>query len=231
MTILSVVKDVALKIGIEQPDAVYTSTTRDMLEMQALIDEVSTDIVECYSWQYLTKQETITGDGATEAQALPSDYKEMLAGSDIWSSRWTWAFNHITSPNEWLEYQVVPYTFVNGNWIIFGNAIHILPIMTATETAKFFYKSNQYVSPASGADKNGFTADDDTFVLNEKLLYLGLVWKWKQKKGEPYAEDLQSYELHKTYLMGTDKGSKPTLSGRKYRLGNANRAYPTIVGG
>lgn len=231
MTILTTVGKVALKIGIAVPTAVYTSVDRDMLEMQALISEMATDIVECFPWQVLTTLETITGDGSTEGHALPSDYEEMLVGSNLWSSRWTWAFQHITSPDEWLEYQVVPYTFVNGNWMIFGGTIHILPIMASTENVKYFYKSNLYVSPAAGSNKNGFTADNDTFVLSEKLLYLGLVWKWKQKKGEAYAEDLETYEEAKGHFMGTDRGSKPKIGNRHRRVSGSQWAFPSTVGG
>jgi hypothetical protein len=231
MTILSVVKDVALKIGIDQPDAVYTSTERDMLEMQGLIDEVATDILECFDWQALMTKNTITGDGSSEAHSLPSDYKEMGVGNQVWSSKWTEPLQHITNLDEWLEYEVVPYTFAFGTWAIFGDQIHILPVMASTETAKFFYKSNLIVQPDSGSNKAAFDTDTDTFRLNEKLLRYGLIWKWKSKKGMPYEEDLADYEKLKSYLMDTDKGSKPTIATPRRRYKGSQWAFPSTVGG
>lgn len=231
MTILSVVRDVAMKVGLERPDAVYTSTGRDMLEMQSLIDEVVTDILECHDWQVLQTIKTYTGDGATEGHTLPSDYERMLNGASIWSSRWTWAFNHITDPDDWLEYQVVPYTFVNGNWMIYGGALHILPVMASTETAKFFYISDKIVlGDDATTTKASFGGDSDTLRISEKLLYLGLVWKWKAKKGLDYAEDLENYEDHKAYLIDKDGGSKPVVSGRKRPIRGGIWAFPQTVG-
>jgi len=230
MTILSVVQQVAHKVGLNKPDAVFITTDRDMEEMQDLIHEATTDILECQDWQVLRIKETITGDGASEGHSFPVDYERMYTKSNFWSSRWIWAINHITDPDEWLEYEVIPYTFVTGNWMLFGGNINILPVMEATETIKYWYISNAIVSPASGSPKVAFTADDDYLRVKEKLLYLGLVWKWKAKKGQPYAEDMESYEDHKAYLIDKDGGSKPVLSGNRRNFRSRHVAFPQTVG-
>ena len=36
-------------------------------------------------------------------------------------------------------------------------------------------------------------ADGDSFVLDERLLKLGMIWQWKANKGSPYAEDMATY--------------------------------------
>lgn len=230
MTILSVVERVALKVGLTEPDAIYTDTSRDMQEMKALIEEVTTDILECHDWQVLRKIVTITGNGSSEGHSLPIDYERMIMGSNMWSSRWTWAMNHVVDPDEWLEYLVVPYTFVNGNWMLFQDFVQILPIMEGTETVRYWYVSDQIVSPASGDPKIAFTADDDTLRINEKLLEFGLVWKWRAKKGQPYAEDMVTYESYKTYRIDKDGGSKPIVSGNVRPIRGKHYAFPQTVG-
>lgn len=230
MTILSVVKDVALKVGLEEPDAIYTATNRDMQEMKALISEVVTDILECHDWQVLRTIVTVTGDGSSEGHSLPTDYERMFMGTNMWSSRWTWAMQHITDPDEWLEYLVVPYTFVNGNWMLFQNFVQILPTMEATETVRYWYISNGICSPAVGDPKPAFTADDDTFRIKEKLITLGLVWKWRAKKGQPYAEDMATYEALKAYMIDKDGGSKPIVSGNVRPIRGKHYAFPQTVG-
>lgn len=231
MTILSVVQNVSMKIGLEKPDAVFISDSRDMEEMQEVIHDAVSDILQCYDWQKLQKIHTITGDNSSETFALPSDYERMLEDGKMWSSRWTWAFNHITSIDEWLEYQVVPYTFVNGNWIIYGDEFHVLPIMQTTETLKFAYIKNVIATSASDMDLTKFSADTDTFNLDEELLRLCIIYKWKQKKAQAYAQEMDDYEVRKLYLIGKDKGSKPTIRGRRKVPYGAALAFPQEIGG
>jgi hypothetical protein len=234
MTILSVVKDVCRTpgIGLDPPAQLMSSTDREYMEMATVADEMATRIMRAYDWQALQVQKTFTGDAATEAFDLPADYDRMPNAASMWSSRWTWAFNKITSTDEWLEYQVVPYTFINGNWIIYGDQFHFLPIMAVAETIKFFYISNLYAKDADNVPKAAFTADTDTFRLDEKLLKLGIIWQWKAGKGLPYEEDMQNYELALNKLMLSDGGARSTLSGNRNRYSRGVKiAFWQTVGG
>jgi hypothetical protein len=232
MTVLSVCQNVSLVIGIEKPDQVFASTDREYMELARLANEMAQAIADEHDWQKLQGIHTITGDGATEAQDLPSDYDRMLKTASVWSSRWTWAFNHINDPDVWLEYQVVPYTFVNGNWIIYGDQMHVLPIMESTETIKFFYISKNRITPASGSNKPLFTADDDTFRLDERLLELGMIWQWRANKGLSYEEDLVNYQRLLKSKMQEDAGSQSIVSGNRleWKRGGGAWAFPQTVG-
>lgn len=231
MAILDVVSRVCLVTGLDVPTQVFASTDREMLEMQRLANEIAERIQDSYNWQELLVMQTETGNGVTETFPLPADYAQMYKTSSMWSSRWTWALNHIPDVDTWLEYQVVPYTFVNGNWIIYGNQLHVLPIMASTETLKYWYVSSSKVLASNASTKELFTADDDTFRLSEKLLELGMIWQWRANKGLPYAEDMQNYEKKLSQLMDDNGGSKPIISGhaqRFYRRGIW--AFPATVG-
>ena len=47
-------------------------------------------------------------------------------------------------------------------------------------------------------------ADGDTFVLDERLLRLGMIWQWKAQKGSPYAEDMGTYGDALNVYSGSD---------------------------
>jgi hypothetical protein len=233
MTVLSVVQNVCLVVAIDKPDQVFATTDREMLEMARLANEIKDRLMTVHDWQVLQTIKTYTGDDVSEGHALPDDYDRMVATASMWSSRWTWAFNHITDPDVWLEYQVVPYTFVNGNWIIFGGQVHVLPVMASTETLKFFYVSNKIVTANDSTTKADFTADTDTFRIPEKLLELGMIWQWRANKGLPYAEDMQNFELYLNKCIKKDAGSNPIISGNKgfnWKRSGA-WAFPQTVGG
>lgn len=191
MTILSTIQDACKDIGVTIPDAVFTSTTREHVEIRNLANEMAQRIAQAHDWRLFRTLATITGDGTTEDWDFPSDYDRMLKSSDLWSSNYATPLTHIDDTNTWLEMDIRQFAFVIGAWTIIGDQIHIKPASAVGETVKYYYASNAIVAPASGSNKTMFTADDDTFRLNERTLRLGIIWQWKANKGQSYAEHLR----------------------------------------
>lgn len=231
MTLLSVAQDVCVAVGLDRPTALVSSTDRDYIEIYRIARDVAHMVASTFDWQKLQVIKTYTGDGTSEAFDLPDDYDRMMENASMWSSRWIWAFNHIANPDEWLEMLVVPYTFINGNWIIYGGQFHFLPVMEMTETLKFFYISSNIVEDSAGVAKAAFTADTDVFRLPEKLLEYGMIWKWREAKGLPYDEKQQDYNIELAQQMRRDAGSREIVRGNPVRVGRGVRlAFPQTVG-
>ncbi len=231
MAILDVVKEAATVLGLEVPSLVFGSNVREMIEMQATIKEAAAEIVDAYDWQKLLVVNTVTGDDVTEAHGMPEDYRRMQKTASLWSSRWSWAAEHVVSPDEWLELQTVPFVNVTGQWIVYGGQLHFLPVMASGETAKFFYVSNNIVIDSEGQPKAAFSSDTDVFRLSERLLKLGIIYKWKQAKRQPYAQELDDFEVLKGQEIDNDPGSKPVVSGRPVRNWRYGRTWPGNVSG
>lgn len=223
MTALSVAQSVALRVGLEYPSVLFSSTTRTWQEFRSLLNECATDIAESYDWQILKKTATLTGDGTSESFDLPSDYERMLMTANVWSSPYLWGMEHVTDTDRWLDYQVLPYKPVTGAWTIFGGQFHILPELGSGDTAQFIYITDQIVQPASGSNKAEFTADDDTYVLSEKLLQLCMTWKWLAKNQQNYAEAMADYNQEFTRETNKDGGSKPIVNASNPRYYNWGR--------
>lgn len=230
MTILSVIQNACLVCGLNKPAAVMAATTREMLEMARLANEMALMIAERHDWQALMVQATITGDGTNEAFDLPSDFGRMPTKGNLWSSRWMWDMNPIVGTDAWLQYQMWPATLVLGNWIIYGGQFHILPVMDTGDTVKYFYQSNKLVTATGGTTKAAFTADTDTFRLPERLLELAIIYKWKADKGQPYVDRLNDFEEKLAQAKETDSGSKPVVSGSQRSRSGAKLAFPFSVG-
>jgi len=230
MTILSVARDVCLVIGLDQPDTFMGATDREYLELARVARDTAVMIASAFDWQKLQAIHTITGDGSSEEFAMPEDYDRMVETADMWSSRWIWSIMHVANPNDWLQMQVVPYTALTGQWIIYGGNFHFLPVMDATETVKFFYVSKNIVEDDAGNPKETFTDDADTYRLSEKLLELGMIWKWRENKGLPYDEKKADYDVKLGELMRRDAGSRSVVRGSA-RIGRGVRlAFPQSVG-
>lgn len=232
MSILDVVKGAATVLGMDVPTLVYGATNREMVEMQELANVMASEIVDAYDWQKLLVLKTFIGDGTTADFDLPDDYERMQQTSSLWSSRWLWATNHLTSPDQWIELQVTPIATVNGYWIIFGDQFHQWPVMASSETVKFFYVSNEIVKASNNSLKPAFTEDADTFRLSERLLKLAIIYRWKQNKGLAYQQAQDDFETLKLRMIDKDPGSKPVVSGQPpLSWRGRNVAWPGTVTG
>lgn len=232
MTILSVVKNVCLAVGIDVPDAVMSNSDREMQEMVRVANDMAAHIRDVeYDWQALQQINTITGDGVTDAWDLPEDYARMNTKSALWSSRWTWGLEKINSTDEWLELIATGFVPVTGQWIIYGNQLHVLPVIQISEIVRFVYISNLIVKQQGGALVTGFTADTDTFRLSERVLELGMIWKWNSNKGKPDDDEQDAFDQALYTAMNNDKGSKPVISGNSRKRFDARTAFPYRVGG
>lgn len=232
MSILDVVKGAATVLGMEVPTLLYGATGREMVEMQELANVMASEIADAHDWQKLLILKTLTGDGVSDAFDMPTDFRRMQKTSSLWSSRWQWATEHLTSPDQWLELQVTPIATVNGYWIIFGDQFHQWPVMANTETVKFFYVSNQLVAASDTSKKTMFTEDADSFRLSEELLKKAIIARWKQNKGQAYEQDLDDYQDLLLRHIDSDGGSKPVVSGQPPVSWRGRRvAWPGTVTG
>lgn len=242
MSILSVVQEASSKIGITRPTQLIADTGATSLEIQATLMEVAGQIRDRYDWQAYSTIATITGDGAALDFAFPSNYARMSLDAQLWpSAQPNRPLRHVMSLNEWLGLQVMDFSAVWGMWTIYEGRIHIsvggptAPIALA-DTIKFIYSTNLQFASAGGTPQATIAADSDVFRLTpetsvgERLLKKGLIAKWKQDKGRPYAQDMADFEDDRAVLIGADKGAKsPLIIGRQRYPAGATVALPWPV--
>lgn len=227
MTVLTAIRAAVLRTTGVRVTQVFASTEQIAVEMADLVNEVATDIARSHPWQALTKIATVVPDGGT-VYALPVDYDRMAGGIEDVAS-WLWGYAMFTSVNQWMQFRSGTYSIISpGGWIILGNQFNFYPAPTGN--ADYPYISNYLVLDGSPAEKAAFTADDDTFKLDERLLTLGLIWRWLSQKGYDYTEPLATYELALSQAQMRDRGSRvyrsPTNRFSNVRVAYTGTAFP-----
>lgn len=226
MTILEVVQRASMRLGFERPDVVFSSTDRTMLEVQDAVNEAALKILNDFDWQALTKTATITGDAVTTAFPLPDDYYRMTKTAELWTNAGPgWDIQGVT-PEEYLSLDSLTFATWKAYWAIFGNALNIQPVRPTSETIRYMYINKNCVTPSAGSAKPEFTADDDSFVLDERLLRLCFIATRKQNKGFDYAADLNEYEMALSNLSAADKGTRFVRSRSSRLASNTRPAWP-----
>lgn len=226
-TALSIVQDAALKLGVKQPTALFGVTGRTETELREALIEAADKIVFAHDWAKLKTIATHTGDGTTTAFAEPTGYLRMPKDAQVWSTKWQEPLTKI-EPERWLSLDVRAFDVVTGTWSLFGGNFNYKPALSSDETARFWYVSNTAVAPASGANKAQFTADDDTFRLDDRVLELTLVWLFRTQKGMDYAEDMQAAEMALSRAIERDKGAR-ILAQPSRQSYDAKIAYPQAI--
>lgn len=223
-TALSIVQDAATKLGIAQPTVLFGSTDRTAIELREALIEAADKILQAHDWQILRTLQTHIGDGTTTDFSLPPDYLKMPKDAKIWSSRDQRTLTHVT-PEEWLQMEIRNYDVATGTWTIYGGDFVYKPALAADEVTKFWYISNKVCAGKDSTRKERFTADDDTFLLDDRVLELVLVWVFRSQKGLDYAEDMASAESALSRAIERDRGARILT---QYSRGSisADIAYP-----
>ena len=215
----------------KKPSSLFSSTETFAVEMQGLVNEVGEDIAKSHDWQALIKVATITGDGTTVAFDLPSDYARMLVKSDILdTTNFAWGYTRVLDINDFLWIKQQGLQALPGSWILYGNQFQFQPAPQSAATAEYPYIDKNYAqATGGGAYKPAFTADTDVYRLPERLLRLGLIWRWRQNKKLDYGDDEAAFVKAFAEESGRDKGSRIFRSGRRMPA-NVSLAYPFSLG-
>jgi len=233
MSVLTAAQSAGMRLIGDKPTSLFSpvgSNTKFANELADLATDVAIDVAKQHDWRSLTKLATITGDGTSLSFDLPDDYDRMPIKAAVHSGSFAqWRFEPARDLDQWLDILTFAGSGLPGWWIILGGQIQLTTGNSVAlgfgTVAKYYYISNQI---ASG--KSAFSADSDAFVLNERLLTLGLIWRWRQQKRQEYGEDMKNYELALEKEIARDKGAQLLTSGVGRLNADVRTAYPGALG-
>lgn len=233
MTVLSAFQDAAAVLVKRRPDTLFSAQDAFSIEMQALVNDVARDIAASHDWQALVRTYLITPNGTDTDFPLPADYDRMLLDSEVYeNTNWAWGYTHITRANDWLRMKVENFSWIApGAWTMQGNALLFYPAPTSTAQATFVYVTKNIVTTTAPGEASRFTSDLDSFVLSERLLTLGLIWKWRENNRLESATDQANFVKAFGEIAGKDGGAKIIRKGGRYLPGNTRLAWPWPLGG
>lgn len=229
MTILDQLQSAAVRLVGRKPTVFFSSQKPFEMELSELATDVAAEIMKAHDWQRLLALHDINGDGISTSYPLPADYDRMPLKGEIHSSSWnTWRYTPARDLDQWLDFTSGMGIVSPGAWIILGGALQVWP--ATSDAIRFYYVSKNVARSASNAPQAAFTSDTDRFVLPERLLTLGLIWRWRSQKRLEYAEDMANYERALAQEVARDKGSRILVSGNGRFPADVTVAYPRGLG-
>lgn len=230
MTIKTAVDSACIRTVGYAPTAVFASQEQIAVEMADLANEMAIEIAESYDWRAITEEARFVGGGTQDFFPFPSDYERMTVNNGVRDMKnWFWGYFPFDSVNDYLMMKENGFALLSpGGWIILNGGFNFVPAPTGTAT--FPYISKNIVTGQDGVKKPLFTRDDDSFVLSERLLTLGLIWKWKQQKGLVWEDDLTAYNEALSQHQTRDRGQRSYRHGMPNTWPNSRVAWPWPLG-
>lgn len=227
MTVLSACSKASVRLRGKKLVSLFSTTDQFAAELADLATETARGISDEHDWQALTKKTALTGTGSATSFTLPVDFDRMLKKGDVRSPNWQTArFTQARDLDQWSAFEASAIAGTPGQWIILGGEMKILPPMGLAEQAQFYYISRNITK----GGKPEFDADGDEFVLDERLITLGVIWRWRAQKRFEYAEDMQNFEIALGQAIAKDRSQRPIVIGPSRLPRDIVLAFPgTIV--
>lgn len=230
MTILSACQSAAVRLVGRKPTTIFSSQKKLELQLADLVQEAAVDIAKAFEWQALMVLAEHQGDGSTVAFDFPAGFDRMPVKGNIHSATWQQSgYRPARDRDHWIYLQTYLAAGTPGWWIVLDNQMQIYPPMGPSEKAQYYFITNEIVRGANGAGKAVITKDDDTFKLDERLLTLSLVWRYREQNGLEYSESMANYERALAQVGGADKGKRILAIGAQRIPGGADIAFPGVI--
>lgn len=210
MSLLSMIQNAARRLSIPVPSVVVASSDIQVLQLLQCAQDEGRSLASRHLWQALTTEKTFTTvAAAAQTNAIPSDFDRIVPETMYNRTRTRRVWGPVSN-DEWQEYQATLAARVDPAFRIRGSSLLITPTPTAGDTVAYEYISKNWCQTSGGTGQSAWAADTDTGVLDEPLMTLGVIWRFRADKGLDYANSQSEYERRVADAILND-GARPRL--------------------
>lgn len=222
MSLLTIVQDAVNRIGFgATPDSVVSNTDQTPKQMMSLLNQEG-EALSKFKWEALVKEHTFTLVTADQDYATPAGFRYMIPDS-VWNRDSKRPVRTPITSQEWQFYK--GWSTVTGLTLrarIRNKELEFDQAITASDNGKtiaYEYVSSYWTEDSGSTAQGKFAADDDTGILDEELLTLGLIWRFKKAKGLDWQADYADYKNEVSQAKARDGGSRSLNLGSSLSAG------------
>ena len=212
MTLLEILNNVLAESGFLTKTSFATNQDPDDKQMVAIANRTITELRDFYPWSSLRSDFQISPPDDDDSEmvtfALPGDFRSFCADSS-WELDGSRMLEWPVPSSRWFLYKFSSFSSGGlGRVRQYGNTVQIQSPGN-WQPFEFEYISKFAVRGANGTQKEYFTADTDTPVLDDRLVTLGIQANWAETKLLPQAGIWKQNYMQKTAeAIGRDTGAK-----------------------
>lgn len=219
MSLLTIIQQAALSLGLTQPESVVGNNEQQVKEMLAALNMEGQFLLrEQPALPQLSRQGqwvSIASENQGALTTLAPDYLYAQRNT-FWDRNRTYSLTGPLSPQEW---QFVKARMVSGPFYQFRimidpatnkNSLYLFPAPPVGLPLYFEYVSKKWVASfdlAQTYERFG-ASDNDVGLIDETLLQLGVEWRWLRVKGfDNWVQRKRDYDMYKGSVKGQDGSS------------------------
>lgn len=218
-TVKDTMDKAARRCSVTPPSSWITATDKTSVELKDLLAEVVEEVLDRLDLpDPITKDTTITYTG-TEPHDLPSDFlrltRDPLAIYETTTTRRRGI--PIMTNGMWSHLEQLGsaggdrYYRLSGDDAA-GFAIEFYRPLASGDSVTVSYVSQNWLT-SSGTAGTTWAAAEDTLLLPAELVRLGVVWRFKQRKGLPYSDIMAEYEARISRRINDGRGIRSVNMG------------------
>lgn len=216
MSLLTLIQNVATEVGISSPSSVIGNNDTQIQQLLQLAQQEGRLLASRGRWSALTKGAAFTLSLAADQGKLQNGGTAVVSDGDfdymtndtMWNDTTTLPILGPVSSRQWQTLQVFPVTGPYQQFMIRGNNLFIDPVPTSADTVVFDYQSTWWCEDSGGQGQDSWQDDSDVGRLDEKLMRLGILWRWLRRKGQDYSEEFAEYERQVLDALARDGGNE-----------------------
>jgi hypothetical protein len=197
LSALTVIEDASGEVGLPIPTTVFASTDANVVQMRTMMNTTAKQMRDAGEWVELTKEHTFTTAASTETYNLPSDYDHINVQT-AWDRSDFWPLRESLNGPIW---QAIKSGMLRTSTGVSGFRIRghtsgeffLEPVPTSALSMVYEYQSKNSVLTSGSVEQVAFTADTDTFILDEYYLMLGITWRFNRGKGFPWVSQAREW--------------------------------------
>lgn len=214
-TVKAAMDRAARECSITPPSSWINATQLHHVELRDdFLSETVDELLDRIDWPSpVGKVYDLTGDGS-EDYSLPSDFKRLArdemavyettttrrAGIEVTSDGDWEHLKQIGSAGAFRYYRIHGY---EGAWQI---GLYREP--SSSVSLKISYVSTLWKATSGGTAGSSWTDATDLLLLPRRLVELGVVWRFRRRKGLPYTEQLNEYEMRVSRAANDGRGRR-----------------------
>jgi hypothetical protein len=228
ISLLSITQALAVKFGIPSPGAAASSTDQNVQQIVAFINEDGQELASRGEWQFLRNEATfvtVATESQGSLQTICGPDFNFICNETFWNRSQRRPIFGPKTPAEW---QQLKAQLMQGPWIqyiIRGNNILFLPIPAAGQNCFLEWCTKFWCTDLTGVTgKTAMTLDTDIAKLDERLLTLGAMWRFKKSKKLDWEGDFEKAEAAIEDSLSRD-GAKVRIN----MAGQQTDIFPAIL--
>lgn len=200
-TVVDVLNRIARHCSISAPSSWVTATADEHVEIRDdFLRETVDDLLDRVDWpQPVGAQVTITGTGVA-TYALPAGFRRLQRNPfSVYDVSLDAPGIPITTDGDWVELLDSGVAGADRFYRLTGyEGAYEIEVEAALDTGSeltLSYVSSNWKATGAGVVGDMFTAADDVVILPPRLLEVGTIWRWRERKGLPFQDKYTEFNM------------------------------------